>query len=262
MRTEFDILCGIWHAKKGNYILNFGSQNRFLSQLLNSIKIILNGIIMTDYFSNRQITEAYQKMYEWTSNTWDWRDEDERRKVDIHGFDLRNRTDFNRCMPRYFDYQDDPDDEYWHAQYMKFCHCLDAMDSHAQIHDYGDRLSAEIPATTFSLDRVLNEYKKLSNAAKKAGWSLGNTEDNVKEQYKTASQRKSGRVCIGIDDRDVVTMRKDGDATDDYLGESAEDASYLEQNFDKMEELKEELFDIFHRDTGIVLIRVGSDPSV
>ena len=152
---------------------------------------------MTDYFSNRQITEAYQKMYEWTSNTWDWRDEDERRKVDIYGFDLRNRTD-------------DTDGEYWNAQYKKFCYYLDVMDSHAQIHNYGDYISAEIPATTFSLDRVLNEYKKLSNAAKKAGWSLGNTEDDVKEQYKTASQRKFGRVCIGIkdgDDRDAVSLR-------------------------------------------------------
>lgn len=40
---------------------------------------------------------------------------------------------------------------------------------------------------------------------------------------------------------------------DDYLGESAEDVSYLEKNFDKMEGLRKELVDIFHRDSGIVL---------
>lgn len=37
------------------------------------------------------------------------------------------------------------------------------------------------------------------------------------------------------------------------LGESARDVSYLEKNFDKMEGLRKELVDIFHRDTGIVL---------
>lgn len=37
------------------------------------------------------------------------------------------------------------------------------------------------------------------------------------------------------------------------LGESARDVSYLERDFDKMEGLRKELVDIFHRDTGIVL---------
>ena len=48
-------------------------------------------------------------------------------------------------------------------------------------------------------------------------------------------------------------IKRRGELRKPNLHESAEDASYLEQNFDKMEELKEELFDIFHRDTGIVL---------
>ncbi len=95
----------------------------------------------------------------------------------------------------------------------------------------------------------MKEYKIVKQAAKRAGWGVVETEQDVKEKYASASKRDYGTVNIAIDDRDKATMIKDGDV----VGESAEDIPYIKKNFDKLTELRNEFDEVFHRDIGIIL---------
>ncbi len=203
---------------------------------------------MDTYTSNRKILEAYQKVnevyYTDSNGVERWYND-----FDKHGFPLRNRTDIQRSMPRFGDYQDDEDGEYYYAQLCKFATELDAYCSAAEIYNDGS-LCVSIPATHgFTLERVMKEYKIVKQAAKLAGWGVGETEQDVKEKYASASKRDHGTVSIAIDDRDKATMIKDGDV----VGESAEDIPYIKKNFDKLTELRNEFDEVFHRDIGIIL---------
>ena len=78
-------------------------------------------------------------------------------------------------------------------------------------------------------------------------------EDGVSTFNSKARSGKSAAFRKNLSSPNFTDKRMTDNSEEEALGESARDVSYLEKNFYKMDGLREELVDIFHRDTGIVL---------